>query len=147
MGIVGGLVLAAIVLYFPAYLWFFPYLHDKALVNFSQPLVSIQFPAQTQEVDRVSVVGQQSGNGDNCDYFSGVMAQTSLSKEELEQYYRSKYSGESPVRFFWLDQDSNDIAIHTLKEWVEDKNKTNNADVVIYIFEGAMTSAIDYRCS
>ena len=149
IAIIGGLVVAAIVLYFPAYFWFFPYLHDQTLSRFSQDLTDVRLPPNTQEIERLHRVGQQSGNSDHCDYFAGEMFRTDLSKEQFEEYYRNHYNGESSVRFFWINQDNvEDIGIFTLKDWIIQKeNNLGQQTVVVYIFEGAMTSAVDYRCS
>lgn len=151
---IGGIFLAASVLYFPAYLWFFPYLHDKTLDNFAGPFVNIQLPERTQEVDRLSIVGHQSGNSDHCDYLAAKLLKTDLSKSEVEKYYRDKYAGKSQVHFFWTNEPHepgigavNPTGIYTLNDWINIEAKEKDANLVVYIFEGSMTSALDPRCS
>jgi hypothetical protein len=151
---IGVLLVCCVVLYFPAYFWFFPYIHDYTLDRFAEPLISITAPQKTQILDRLSRIGQQTGNSDHCDYFAAIVLKTELPKDEVESYYRKNYDGKSGLAFVWLNEKNNYTAgdsridvIHTLKDWIDNKQASNKANLIVYIFEVAMTSAIDYRCS
>jgi len=153
-GVIVAIIGAVIVLYIPAYLWLFPMLHDRTLNTFSQELLTIPVPNQTQEVDRLTKVGHQSGNSDHCDYLAAILLKTDLSKSEIEKYYKNNYRGKSTVNFYWFDEPHepgigavNPTGIYTLNDWVDSKAKATGSDLMVYIFEGGMTSALDLRCS
>ncbi len=154
--VIVGITIAIAVLLIPAYLWFFPYLHNRTLNEFSESLTAISLPPETHKVAELSKIGQQIGNSDHCDYFSGQMLQTYLPKGDFEAYYRTHYSGKSQVEFVWIneknkyttDSQFDPTIIHPLKDWLNDKSQNNkDANVVVYIFEAGMTSALDLRCS
>jgi len=153
IGIIAGLIVGGVALYIASYLWLLPYFHNQNLKEFSEQLVIIPPPAKTQEIDKLNQIGQQSGNGDHCDYLSALLLKTDIPKPEVEKYYSDNYKGKSRLYFFWINEphkpgigNVNPTNIFTLDEWVNNKSKTTGANLIIYIFEGAMTSAIDYRC-
>ena len=136
-----------------AYVWFLPMLHDKTLEKFSEQFLSIIPPQGTQVVDTLSIIGHQSGNSNHCDYLVATLLKTKLPKSDIETYYINEYKGSSRINFFWLDNAQgkdiftvNPTGIYTLNEWVNVKSNETQANVIIYIFEGAMTSALDLRC-
>lgn len=154
MWIIGGLVVGAIILYAVSFTWVFPQLHNQTLAKFSSQLVTLPAPQKTQVIDSLSVVGQQSGNSDHCDYLGALLLKTDLSKDDIEKYYRDNYKGNSQLHFYWTNEPHqpgigavNPTNIFTLDSWVNDKAKSTGANLIIYIFEGSMTSAFDYRCS
>ena len=147
-------ILALLGLYFAWYVWIGPYLHDKTLAKFSEQLFEIQLPDNAVLLDRISVVGQQEGNSDHCDYLAAIQLQTELPKSALENHYKNSYSGDSEVKFVWLDEENpytnkefDPLVIFSLKDWIINKLDDSRSSVVIYIFESGMTSAIDRRCS
>ena len=154
-GLAGIIILILIVLSIPTYLWLIPKSHDRTLERFANELFSVQVPEKTHEVDRLSKVGQQIGNGDHCDYFAGLMVKTDLPKEQLEDHFRANYSGKSQIEFLWLAEENkyttdnafDPTIIHTLKDWVNNKSVIERSNVIVYVFEAAMTSALDLRCS
>jgi hypothetical protein len=155
--ILGGTSLIAIaiaILSIPFYLWILPELHDKTLDQFSEPLLSISVPEGTQVLDTLSSIGLQTGNSNHCDYLAALLVKTDLPRVEIEQYYKGKYDGDSEVEFFWTNDTHepsvidivNPTGIYTLNDWVNVKSKETEANLIIYIFEGALTSSIDFRC-
>ncbi len=136
--------------------WLFsvgPYMHDQVLERFSNQLLSIPVPGDTQLLKTTSIVGQQIGNGDHCDYLAAMQIQTNLSKEDVENYYRESYKGESEVNFIWLNEENeytsdgfNPLVIFTLKDWIHN-DLNQNSSLIVFIFEPSMTSSFDYRCS
>ena len=142
------------VLFIPVYLWIAPKLHDRTLVRFSKPLLSISVPENTQQIDALSRVGLQSGNSNHCDYLAALLLKTGLKKNDLEAYYQDSYKGESTVEFFWINEphgtgigNVNPTGIFTLNDWVNNvKPEETDANVIVYIFEGDMTSSLDLRC-
>lgn len=154
IGIILGLIVIIVGGYFGSYLWLFPNLHDQTLKEFSEPLANISNSEDIQRIDSLSEVGQQSGNSDHCDYLAAQLVKTDLSKSEVEKYYRENYKGNSTLNFYWFDEPHkpgigvvNSTNIFTLNDWVNNVSKTGNANLIVYIFEGAMTSSFDYRCS
>jgi len=152
--IIGGLVVAIVVIYAACLMWVFPQLHNQTLDKFSSQLLTIPVPQKTQLIDTLSEVGQQSGNSDHCDYLGALLLKTDLSKSDAEKYYRDNYKGSSQLHFYWTNEPHqpgigavNPTNIFTLDSWVNDKSKITGANLIVYIFEGAMTSAFDYRCS
>jgi hypothetical protein len=148
-----AILVGVIALYFVSLLWFFPYIHNQDLSRFSQPLMSIPPPADTQVLDSIIQVGQQSGNSDHCDYLAAWLLKTSSTKQDIEKYYSKNYKGGSSLNFFWISEPHklgigtvNSTNISTLDYWVDNKSKSEGANLIVYIFEGAMTSAFDYRC-
>ncbi len=93
IGIIVSLVIASVAFWLISYLWVFPHLHDKTLREFYQSLTSIPVPEETNLIDSLSEVGQQSGNSDHCDYLAAELLKTNLSKSEIENYYIGNYKG------------------------------------------------------
>jgi hypothetical protein len=153
--LLSALVFTAVVLYFPAYFWVFPYLHDRTLQDFSSRFMSISLPDKTQEIDKLTRVGQQSGGNINeCDYLAAFLLKTELPRIELEKHYSSHYRGKSEVEFYWLNEahgsgigEINPTGIPTFTDWLNSKSKGTGANVIVYIMEPALTSSIDPRCS
>jgi len=152
--IIGGLVVVLIVLYAAAFMWLFSQFHNQTLSRFTSQLTRIPVPEKTLLIDTLSQVGQQSGNSDHCDYLGALLLKTELSKSDAERYYRDNYKGASQLHFYWTDEShqpgigaANPTNIFTLNDWVNSKAKDTGANLILYIFEGSMTSAFDYRCS
>lgn len=145
--------LAATVLALTSSLWLLPYLHDRTLANFSSEIAQLPLPSGTTRQDVVTVVGQQSGNGDHCDYLVAVTLITDMGKHEAEEYFKGKYSDPTNLRFLWADemeqyasQANAAFSIHVLSEWVRGRQHDDKTNLVVYRFEGSMTSSWDYRC-
>ena len=145
---------AIILIYALSYLWIIPKRHDAILNDFAKGLLSIRLPEESKLIDSTSIVGQQQGNSDHCDYLAAIILDSSLPKQRLQDYYDQNYTGNSEIEFVWLDE--NNIytteefdfrAIRTLKTWISDNRENEHASVVVYIFEAGLTSAFDYRCS
>jgi len=152
--IIAVTIVGAVTLYVTSFLWFFPHLHDKTLNVFSQRLFSTPLPENTQEIERINKVGLQSGNSDHCDYLAALLLKTALSKSDIEKYYENNYKGDSQLHFYWVNElyvpgigVVNPTNIFTLDDWVNNKSKISGANLILFIFEGAMTSAFDFRCS
>ena len=148
------IILGIIVFYMAAYMWIIPYFHDQTLRTFSEPFLHITLPSGTQEIDRISKVGQQSGGNINeCDYLAAFLLKTGLAKSELQEYYAGHYSGKYKVHFYWLNEPHgpgigviNPSGIPTFDDWVNQAEKSG-ANVIVYIMEPALTSSVDQRCS
>ena len=54
-------------------------------------LVSYELPTNTKLVDSVSVAGKLTGNGNGMQYMGAILVDSYLSKEELKEYYSSKF--------------------------------------------------------
>ncbi len=152
--IVGLALIAGIILYFPTYFWIAPRMHDSALKKQSLSLSTLPLPERTQKTGELSEVGQLSGSGDHCDYFSSIMLKTDLSKSDLETYYKTNYKGSSKLDFMWTDtmnvtkenRGTNPTGIATLSDWFMNKDKNNMTNVIVYLFDWGQGSAADPRC-
>lgn len=148
-----GSVILVIALYIGGFFWIVPKMHDETLTRFSDQLFSVQLPADTTQIDSISVIGQQFANGNHCDYLAARLLETSLQKEKLENDFKENYHGTSELQFIWLDESNaytDDIfdssKIYSLDDWLDQHAQTSKADVIVYLFEGHMTSSFDYRC-
>ena len=54
-------------------------------------LVSCELPTNTKLVDSVSVAAKLTGNGNGMQYMGAILVDSYLSKEELKEYYSSKF--------------------------------------------------------
>ena len=54
-------------------------------------LVSYQLPSNTKLVDSVSAAAKLTGNGNGMQYMGAILVDSYLSKEELKEYYSSKF--------------------------------------------------------
>lgn len=149
IGIILASIIGVIALYVFFFVIFFPYLHNQTLNRFSYELLSIPTPEKTQVVDSLTLAGHQTGNSNHCDYLAAQLIKTDLPKSEIEKFYKDNYKGESEVRFFWINEEhkpgllGNPTEIYTLDEWVDNKSVAN---LIVYVFEVAMTMSFDYRC-
>ena len=139
--------------YFVAFYWVVPVIHDETLKKFSEPLLSLPVPKNTKQIDSIIVVGQQFANGDHCDYLAAILIDSTLSKDDIQSYYKKQYTGNSEVRYVFFDEANSytrDIfdaqKVYSLKDWISLHSKISSTTVAVYIFEGHMTSSFDYRC-
>jgi hypothetical protein len=129
-------------------------MHNVTLQKFSEPLLSISEPQNVVRINSLTKVGQQYANGDHCDYLAAVLLKTDLYKADIENYYKDNYTGKSEIKYVWLDEENSytnnifdPLSISSLKDWIQDQSENASGEVVVYIFEGGMTSFFDYRCS
>lgn len=57
-------------------------------------LCRIPLPENTRRLDAVSAAGKLVGNGNGMQYFSAILLESSLSREELDAYYTPYRAGE-----------------------------------------------------
>jgi len=149
-----GLVVIAGAVYLSLFFVVIPRLHDATLNSFAENLFSVSLPASIKETDKLSVVGQQLGNGDHCDYLAATLIESNLSKKDVMDFFTKNYRGPSTIKFVWLDEKNpytqnnpDPQIIYSLRDWLTNNPNKNSAKVAVYIFETGMTSSFDYRCS
>jgi hypothetical protein len=133
--------------------------HNSELHDFSGNLFSMPLPAKSHAIVQHSRIGLLSGHGNHCDYFAAQLVSTSLTEEEISQFYHDKRIpsiGESHLV---------EIRLHFVKsktvdeEWFPVSNfniesafdvslekLTNETVYLIYALDPGYESGSDFRC-
>lgn len=147
MGYIFSMVIAILVI--PIFIGGYFYT-EATLDKFGGELTKIEVPENTRILDTRTEFGTIFGNGDHCDYFSGVIFDTENSKEDTENYFKSQYKGESQLEFVWLDEDKKypeDYDFYLQYGPIRDLIIDNPSALlrgIVYIYKP--DAAFDFRC-
>ena len=79
-----------IIILFIGFIVSVPLVNDFSAKNVEKSLLEIALPDNTQMVESISKAGKLVGNGNGMQYFSAMLIQSELTREELSDYYSQK---------------------------------------------------------
>lgn len=82
-----GVIGALFVLFILFFTIFIPSYNDYVASKTAKAIISVPLPDNTQLVESKSLAGKLVGNGNGMQYFGAVLIKSSLSLDELKQYY------------------------------------------------------------
>lgn len=136
-----------------SHLWLFPFIHDRHLQVYADSMNSLPVPKDTRLITSENRVGQQSGNGDHCDYLSALFMDTKLTKDEIENHYNKVNVQGLDLKYLWSDEINSYVseqnrvfAIHSLREHLVSDTMKGKFNLVVYVFATHDTGSWDYRC-
>src|SRR5690242_8855481 len=74
------------------------------LDSFANSIYSIPSPKQTTIIDKNKEFGSLDGNSDHCDYFASILIKSTLSEENILNYYKKQYTGKSEIQIYKIDK-------------------------------------------
>lgn len=128
--------------------------NDYRLRLFAKPLYEYPPPPETQIIERYSQI-YRSGNGNHCDYEVGQQMETTLTEEEIRNYYHdvkfprvngSKVSG--PAIFLIFFESSSHKPSNRIETFFE--NSTPSEEILAFVVvlgDIGNPPGLDLRCS
>ena len=92
--IVAGAAFAAVPLAIVSLFVLCPFVNDRTAAGLADDVAGVPSPADTRVVERFSLAGKLTGNGNGMQYLGGVLVQSDLSSDELDGYYAAYRKGD-----------------------------------------------------
>lgn len=86
-----GYVILAFIIVFILSLIFIPFMNDNIASKVAGKLVEIPLPDDTEFIEKQSIAGKLTGNGNGMQYLGIILIKSELSIKELKKYYSDYY--------------------------------------------------------
>ena len=130
-------------------------IHNYYLYKLDKRFNTIQHPPKSELIEKVSEVGL-FGNSNHCDYAIGEFRRSSLSKKDIEEFYKNKTIGslsQGPISLevYFIDDINLDYFINgpfleKLNHWITTTKSLNSNDYLILFVDPMNPPTGDYRC-
>lgn len=135
---------------------FIPYVMNEICLSMFSRQISHTLPDQTQIIELESVCGKLNGSGNSMDFCVAALVSSSLSLQELTDYYSdirynsaksSKYEHQPDIEIQLAERDfQSDFLIHRQIDFSKiDELTTLEGYYIILIYDGGYTSGFDLR--